>query len=173
VACGAGAAGGIGVVLSGRKPTWGTVAAGAAFGCVGGLAVLGGVAVAGAAAIPAVMGGAASDAAAAASAAAAAVAGGRLSVIPKAAAKLGDVAGKFRTTADVIIRAAEESNARFIDLLPKNLGNINIFLPRPDGAAGFIRVTTNPSGTTVISGGLMRAGQVGNGIANGRFVPVE
>jgi RHS repeat-associated protein len=41
VACGAGAVGGIAVVLSGRKPTWGELGAGAAIGCVGGAAVLG------------------------------------------------------------------------------------------------------------------------------------
>jgi RHS repeat-associated protein len=41
VACGAGAVGGIVVVLSGRKPTLGSLAAGAGIGCAGGLAVLG------------------------------------------------------------------------------------------------------------------------------------
>ena len=47
VACGAGAIGGVAVVLSGRKPTLGRLATGAGVGCAGGLLVLGGVAVAG------------------------------------------------------------------------------------------------------------------------------
>lgn len=41
VACAAGAIGGTVVVLSGRKPTLGSLAAGAGIGCAGGLAVLG------------------------------------------------------------------------------------------------------------------------------------
>jgi RHS repeat-associated protein len=53
VACGAGAVGGAAVVLSGRKPSWGGVALGAAIGCGGGLVVLGGW-IAGAAAVAAV-----------------------------------------------------------------------------------------------------------------------
>jgi len=40
-ACAAGAIGGTVVVLSGRKPTLGSLAAGAGIGCAGGLAVLG------------------------------------------------------------------------------------------------------------------------------------
>ncbi len=82
-------------------------------------------------------------------------------------------AAKFGTTTDAIVRAAQQSNARFTDLLAKNLGNVNTFLARPDGAAGFVRVTTDPSGTRVISAGLMRSGQVANGVINGRFVPLR
>lgn len=68
VACGAGAVGGTAVVLSGRKPSWKEIGAGAAIGCGGGLAVLGGVALAAAAAVPAAGGALAGDVAALAAA---------------------------------------------------------------------------------------------------------
>jgi RHS repeat-associated protein len=131
VACGAGAVGGIAVVLSGRKPTWNQLAAGAGIGCAGGLAVLGVWTVAeGAAASAAVW-----------------------PVMPEAIDKLEALAGKFATTGDKILSAAAQSNARFVDVLAKNFGNINIFLPRPDGAAGFMRVTLDPTQSRVISAG--------------------
>jgi RHS repeat-associated protein len=173
VACGAGAIGGAAVVLSGRKPSWGSVAIGAGIGCAGGLAVLGGVALAGAVAVPAAIGATGEAVAAAGATAATALAAGRWSIVPSAAARLDHVAARFGTTADAVVRAAQQSNARFSDLLAKNWGNINVFLPRPDGAAGFIRVTTDPSGSRVISAGLMRSGQVANGVINRRFLPVE
>lgn len=50
-------------------------------------------------------------------------------------------------------------------------GNINVFPARPDGS-GFIRITLDPSGQRIISAGLNTAGNVKNGIANGRFVPI-
>jgi hypothetical protein len=62
-----------------------------------------------------------------------------------------------------------KSGARYVDTA--NGGNINVFMARPDGS-GFIRVTLDPSGQRMISAGLNTAGNVTNGIANGRFVPV-
>ncbi|MGE3821412.1 MAG: hypothetical protein AB7I30_18540 [Isosphaeraceae bacterium] len=62
-----------------------------------------------------------------------------------------------------------KSGARYVDTA--NGGNVNVFMPRPDGS-GFIRVTLDPSGERIISAGLNTAGNVTNGIANGRFVPV-
>jgi len=160
IVCAAGAVAGDVVVLAvnGRKTTWGQLAAGAGIGCVGGIGVL----AAYAAAVPAAF-----------SEAGAAVAAAPWIILPPALAKLDQLAARFGTTTETIVRAAQQSNARFTDLLAKNLGNINIFLARPDGVAGFIRVTTDPSGARVISAGQMRAGQVANGIVNGRFVPLR
>jgi RHS repeat-associated protein len=160
IVCATGAIAGDVVVLAvnGRKSTWGQLAAGAGIGCVGGIGVL----AAYAAAVPAAF-----------STTEAAVASAPWIIIPPALAKLEQLATKFGTTTDAIVRAAQQSNARFTDLLAKNWGNVNIFLSRPDGAAGFVRVTTDPSGTRVISAGLMRSGQVANGIVNGRFLPLR
>ncbi|HKA60711.1 MAG TPA: RHS repeat-associated core domain-containing protein, partial [Gemmatimonadales bacterium] len=160
IVCGVGAVAGDIVVLTvnGRKSTWSQLTAGAAIGCVGGIGVLAGYA----AAVPAAF-----------SEASSAIATIPWLIIPPALAKLDRLAAQFGTTREAILRAAYQSNARFTDLLAKNSGNINTFIARPDGAAGFIRVTTDPSATRVISAGLMRSGQVASGVLNGRFGPLR
>ena len=57
---------------------------------------------------------------------------------------------------------------RFTDMA--NSGNVNVLMGRPDGGAGLIRVTLDPAEQRVISGGMMRASQVAQYIANGRLV---
>jgi hypothetical protein len=144
------------LAVNGRKSTLGQLAAGAAIGCAGGVGVLAGYA--------AVAGSAVSSAVAAPAV---------WPVVPSAAAKLQNVADRFGTTSGEILNLARDSNARFIDLLQKNFGNVNIYLARPDGAPGFIRVTLDPTQSRVVSAGMMRAGQVGNAVVNGRLIPAE
>jgi RHS repeat-associated protein len=47
-------------------------------------------------------------------------------------------------------------------------GNINVV---KEVGGQLVRITLNPGGTRIISAGLVRANQIANGIANGRFVP--
>jgi len=49
-----------------------------------------------------------------------------------------------------------------------NNGNINVI---QDVGGKLVRITLDPSGQRIISAGLVRANQITNGIANGRFVP--
>jgi RHS repeat-associated protein len=51
-----------------------------------------------------------------------------------------------------------------------NGGNINVI---KEVGGQLVRITTNPEGTRIISAGLVRANQIANGIANGRFVPKQ
>ncbi len=92
-------------------------------------------------------------------------------VVKSAQKKLDSVAEKFSTRSDNILSQALKSESRYIDTA--NLGNINIFLPRPDGKPGFIRVTLAPSGEKVISAGLSRERDVTRGIQRGRFRKIE
>jgi uncharacterized membrane protein affecting hemolysin expression len=82
--------------------------------------------------------------------------------------KLAALEGQFGVASSNIVQMAM-NGARYVD--NANGGNINALLARPDGAAGFIRVTFDPNFQRVISAGLMRANQVTNAIANGRFTP--
>ena len=92
-------------------------------------------------------------------------------IVGSAAPKLEALADRFGTTSSNIVNTALTTGKRLID--NANGGNINALIPRLDGASGFIRVTLDPAGQQVISAGLMRANQVANGIASGRFTPVE
>jgi len=93
-----------------------------------------------------------------------------LPVVASAAPKLEALAERFGMTADEIITTAVNNGQKLVDLARG--GNINALLARPDGAAGFIRVTLDPTMQRVISAGLMRANSVANGIASGRFLPI-
>jgi len=91
-------------------------------------------------------------------------------VSPTAQNKLNQLAKQFGTSAEDILQQAERIGRAFRDT---NTGNINIFLPRPDNASGFLRVTLDPTADRVISAGLNQAHNVINGIARGRFVPLD
>jgi len=95
---------------------------------------------------------------------------GGLPVAASAVPKLGSLAQRFGTTVDGLVTTARTTGERFADMA--HGGNINALIPRLDGASGFIRVTLDPTGQQVISAGLMRANQVTNGVASGRFVPL-
>jgi hypothetical protein len=69
-------------------------------------------------------------------------------------------------------RGAKSAATKVVDMKPENFGNINVLIPQLDGATGFIRVTFDPNMQRVISAGLIRASQVANGLATGRFVPL-
>jgi RHS repeat-associated protein len=152
-------------VMVGRKPTLPEATYGAALGCGMGMMT---VVSAGAAAV----GAGAGVAVGAGGGAVTGVAAAGWTMLQSAGAKLERIASKFGTTTDALLEQAAQSNARYTDTLMKNSGNINVFIQRPDGAAGFVRVTLDPSGSRVISTGLMRATQVGQGIINGRFVQI-
>ncbi len=92
-------------------------------------------------------------------------------VASSASAKLNDLSARFNVSSVDIVNRAIAGGQHLRDL--SNEGNINMLLARPDAASGFIRVTTNPEMTRVISAGLMRSNQVANGIAGGRFVPLN
>ena len=62
---------------------------------------------------------------------------------------------------------------KLVDNLEANAGNINSLPPRLDGVRGFIRVTLDPTQSHIISAGLQSAGQVLNGLKNGRFTPFQ
>jgi hypothetical protein len=47
-----------------------------------------------------------------------------------------------------------------------NSGNINYIA---DTGGKLVRITTDPTGQRIISAGIVRANQISNGIANGRF----
>lgn len=98
---------------------------------------------------------------------AAAAAPAALPVVASAGPKLANLANQFGGTAADIQRNVLTHGQRWVD--NANAGNVNYLLQRPDGAAGFIRVTLDPNSQRVISAGLMRANQVANAIASGRF----
>ncbi len=63
---------------------------------------------------------------------------------------------------------ASPESQKLVDNL--NNGNINVI---KEVGGQLVRITTNPEGTRIISAGLVRANQIANGIANGRFVPKQ
>ncbi len=91
-------------------------------------------------------------------------------VVESAQRKLNVIAAKFRITSNHILSQALQSENRYIDTA--NLSNINIFLSRPDGKSGFIRVTLDSSGEKIISAGLNRERDVTRGIQRGRFCKI-
>jgi hypothetical protein len=94
-----------------------------------------------------------------------------LPIIASAGAKLGQVAEKFGTTASSMMQNVLANGQRYVDVA--NNGQVNVLLQRPDGVNGFVRITLDPTMQRVISAGLMRGNQVANGIASGRFIPLE
>ena len=95
-----------------------------------------------------------------------AAASGGLDVVPGAASKIASLTSRYGEGIEDQVLA---NGTRYVDTA--NSGNINVFMPRPDGS-GFIRVTLDPTGQRIISAGLNTEGKVTNGIANGRFVPL-
>jgi hypothetical protein len=91
-----------------------------------------------------------------------------LKIVSGAQKKLLNLGGKFGTSQHGILQDALKNGRRFID--KANEGNINVLVLRPDGKAGFLRVTLDPTAKRVISAGLMRANSVRNAITNGRLI---
>ena len=96
---------------------------------------------------------------------------GDLQVVSSAQQKLDSLSQKFGLSTNDILNQASNSTQKFVD--NGNSGNINTWIARPDGGEGFIRITTNPEMTRVISAGLNTVENVKNGIANGRFTPLK
>jgi RHS repeat-associated protein len=95
-----------------------------------------------------------------------------LPAVPHAIAGLERLAKQFGVSGTQIANQALRFGTRMIDNLEENAGNINNIIPRLDGRAGFIRVTTDPTASRIISAGLQRAAEVPNGIESGRFTPI-
>lgn len=91
-------------------------------------------------------------------------------VIKGAVDKLNSTAvANFGGTAQQWAGSAMSHGQRFIDTAHR--GNVSYFLARPDGGAGFIRVTLDPTSSRVISGGMVRGKQLQDWVASGRLVP--
>jgi len=89
---------------------------------------------------------------------------------PTAIPKLNALSQQFGISKDEILQQASQSTQKYLD---NKTGNINIWVPKPNGVEGFIRVTTNPGLNAIISAGQNGAKQVVNGITNGRFTPLK
>ncbi len=96
------------------------------------------------------------------------VGGAGVPIVASAQDKLAALKGQFGVASSNIVQMAM-NGARYFD--NANGSNINALLSRRDGVAGFIRVTFGPNFQRVISAGLIRANQVTNAIASGRFTP--
>ena len=96
---------------------------------------------------------------------------GGFPVARSAVGKLEKVASRFGTTSERILAQALEGGRRFID--KANNQNVNIYVARPDGKSGFVRITLDPTQTSVVSAGLNRARDVFAGIRSGRLIPLE
>lgn len=84
--------------------------------------------------------------------------------------KLSVLSDKFGIASCDLVNDAMANGSRYVDTANDN--NINVFMQRPDGADGLVRVTLDPTGQRIISAGLAQSNNVANGIANGRFKPL-
>jgi hypothetical protein len=92
-----------------------------------------------------------------------------LPVVRSAQVKLLSLSEKFSLSSKGILKYAQKSGRQYID--KGNSGNINILSPRPDGKAGYLRGTLDPTESRVISAGLNKARDVISAIKKGRLVP--
>ena len=98
-----------------------------------------------------------------------AAAGAGLGIVPSAIGKVNAVASQLGTSGGNLLRNILARGEAFVDT--RNSNNINVLLQRPDGASGFVRATLDPTGSRVISSGMMRADQVKRLIESGKLVP--
>lgn len=84
-----------------------------------------------------------------------------LPALPSAIMKLQKIGISLEKANEIVSSPASQ---KLIDNL--NSGNINII---QNIGGKFIRITLDPSGKRIISAGILRANQVTNGIASGRF----
>ena len=68
---------------------------------------------------------------------------------------------------DELVKTTVATGGKFVD---QAHGTINMFMARPDGKSGFVRVTMDAA-NKVISVGLVTAANVRNGIKEGRYLP--
>ena len=83
--------------------------------------------------------------------------------------KLREFGERFGVSATELANRAITGGIRMLDNAEANAGNVNAIIGRLDGAAGFIRVTLDPTQSRIISAGMQTIDMVRNGIANGRF----
>lgn len=95
----------------------------------------------------------------------------RLTVRPSASDKLNNLSLKLGMSREEILENASQSTMRYVDTREGNVGNINSWFKEPSGS-GYVRVTTNPEGTAIISAGQNSTENVQNGINNGSFIPL-
>jgi len=90
-----------------------------------------------------------------------------LPAVPSAIQKLQNI-GISLQKANEIIRSP--ISQKLLDNAQRNLGNINVI---QDVGGKLVRITLDPSGYRIISAGYVRAYSVANGIASGRFTPIN
>ena len=91
--------------------------------------------------------------------------------ITKAAEKkLETIAKKFGATPADMLSEALASDSTFRDT---DIGNLNIWISRPDNSSGLIRVILDPSGQRVISVGLNHGKDIGNVLKKERFIYIS
>lgn len=86
-----------------------------------------------------------------------------LPIVPSALEKLQRLGMSLQEATAIVESPASQ---KLVDNL--NNGNINVI---QDVGGKLVRITLDPSGQRIISAGLVRANQITNGIANGRFTP--
>jgi hypothetical protein len=93
--------------------------------------------------------------------------GATLPAVPGAVAKLGGLAEKFGGSPGQLATNVLQSGRAYMD---RSTGNLNHLMARPDGAAGFIRVTTDAATRRIVSTGFQSEAGLARGISTGRFV---
>lgn len=76
-------------------------------------------------------------------------------------------AAQFGMTRDALVTSVVKNGARFVD---QSHGTVNMFMKRPDGKSGFVRVTIDATGK-ILSVGLNTAANLKKGITKRRWIP--
>jgi RHS repeat-associated protein len=95
----------------------------------------------------------------------------KLPVVRSAQGKLAGLGEKFSMTPKGILKHAQNSGTQYVD--KANSSNINVLASRPDGKAGYLRVTLDPTRSRVISAGLNKARDVKSALKRGRLVKAD
>jgi RHS repeat-associated protein len=90
---------------------------------------------------------------------------GGFSAAKSAIGKAEVTASKFRMGGGELVKTVMTNGARFVD---QSKGTINVFMARPDGKAGFVRVTIDAA-NKILSVGLNQVKEVRNGLLSGRY----
>jgi RHS repeat-associated protein len=99
--------------------------------------------------------------------------GKSLEIAGSAVGKLEALAGKFETKGSELVGRAVESGQAYLDVRVGNEGNLNLFIPRPDGKTGLLRITLDPSKTKVVSAGYAKLKDVAKAVKSGGLLPVK
>lgn len=90
---------------------------------------------------------------------------GGFSAAASAVGKAEATASKFGMGGGELVKSVMANGGKFVD---QSNGTVNVFMARPDGKAGFVRVTLDAS-NKVVSVGLNQARDVRDGLLSGRY----